>query len=357
MIKLSAANLIYRGLRNLDDIELVRSMAPSGDDVLCFSTDPLDLFQEINFLPEDTRLFKAVDGCKTYKELINDSGIDAFDAMRAFNALLGTRVVELNEDLFAQKPKVKNKNWVEEVGGSIEPEEKVKAEDVFAKKSGQDKESRANLVRNIEWLHGEYLQLGYYGILEVDRNATTSAIKKAYYNKARTYHPDKHFGLPDAMKQKLNTIFTYITQAYSTLTNPSRRDEYDKSGGTSHGDNTISDPVQRATSKFDEAMVLFNAKRYEQATKVFGEATYLDANNAKYHYYAALSLVSEGKPKDAERALQRAIRIEPFNADYLAESGHIYLSLGFDLRAKAVFEKAVKITPLHARAMQGISKL
>ena len=48
-LKLSAANLIYRGLRNLDDIALVRSMAPSGDDVLCFSTDPLDLFQEIQF--------------------------------------------------------------------------------------------------------------------------------------------------------------------------------------------------------------------------------------------------------------------------------------------------------------------
>ena len=55
--------------------------------------------------------------------------------------------------------------------------------------------------------------------------------------------------------------------------------------------------------------------------------------------------------------LQRAIRLEPFNADYMAEVGHIYLALGFIKRAQTSFEKAVKLSPLHKRAMQGIKKL
>ena len=75
------------------------------------------------------------------------------------------------------------------------------------------------------------------------------------------------------------------------------------------------------------------------------------------NYFGAMALSRDDRHKEAERTLQRAIRLEPFNADYLAEVGHIYLALGFVKRAQTSFEKAVKLSPMHKRAMEGIRNL
>lgn len=373
-LKLSAANLIYRGLRQMADIALVRSIAPSGNQVICFSSDPLDLFQDLKLSEDDRKLFSMVDGQKTYKELVQGSGLDAFDAMRAFNALLGTRVVEVQENIFASpagvradtgvgageaKPEPKNVNWVEEVGrpaGTEGPNATVQAEDVF--KAQEDKRpTMEQFISTVEQMHKELRTLGYYGVLEIAQDAAPTLIKRAYYNKAREFHPDKHYGLPDPMKDKLNAIFTYITNAYSTLTNSDSRAEYDRTGGKDPASEAMLDPLQRASRKFEEGMILYKKGRNEQAAQIFGEAAYLDSENPTYHYFGARALIASGKHREAERTLQRAIRIEPFNADYLAEAGHIYLALGFVKRARSSFEKAVKLTPMHERAMQGISEL
>ena len=109
-------------------------------------------------------------------------------------------------------------------------------------------------------------------------------------------------------------------------------------------------------SSFHEDMIV-KGPPLQELRKAFGEAGYLDSQNPKYHYFGAIALQRGDKYKEAERTLQRAIRLEPFNADYLAEAGHIYISLGFANRARTSFEKAMQIAPMHKRAMEGLSKL
>jgi Flp pilus assembly protein TadD len=55
--------------------------------------------------------------------------------------------------------------------------------------------------------------------------------------------------------------------------------------------------------------------------------------------------------------LNQALTLDPFNADYLSELGHAYLRLGFRLRAKSAFEKAIKSDPRNARAITGLHML
>ena len=61
----------------------------------------------------------------------------------------------------------------------------------------------------------------YYEILEVDKKASQKDIKSAYRRLVMLYHPDKN-KLP-----KAEEMFKKIAEAYSVLSDPSKRKQYD----------------------------------------------------------------------------------------------------------------------------------
>jgi DnaJ domain len=63
----------------------------------------------------------------------------------------------------------------------------------------------------------------YYRILEIDKSATLSQIKLAYRRLSKLYHPDLN---PHNIHSA--EMFKLITEAYSTLSDPTERSAYDK---------------------------------------------------------------------------------------------------------------------------------
>jgi len=66
----------------------------------------------------------------------------------------------------------------------------------------------------------------YYGILNVDKNATESVIKKEYYKLAQKWHPDKN---PNN-REEAEVKFKEISEAYGVLSDPDKREKYDQYG-------------------------------------------------------------------------------------------------------------------------------
>ena len=70
----------------------------------------------------------------------------------------------------------------------------------------------------------------YYEILEVSRNASADEIKTAYRKKAMEYHPDRNQGNKEAEEK-----FKKAAEAYDILSNPSKKERYDRYGDAGVG--------------------------------------------------------------------------------------------------------------------------
>ena len=67
--------------------------------------------------------------------------------------------------------------------------------------------------------------MDFYVILGVERTATASDVKRAYRRLARKHHPDINPG-----DQEAEAFFRRVSEAYETLIDPERRQDYDTHG-------------------------------------------------------------------------------------------------------------------------------
>ncbi|KAL7461695.1 hypothetical protein ACHAXS_002108 [Conticribra weissflogii] len=71
----------------------------------------------------------------------------------------------------------------------------------------------------------------YETVLHVPKGASPSQLRKAYYKKALQYHPDKiPTSAPVETKEEAKSKFQAVSVAYTILSDPEKRAEYDESG-------------------------------------------------------------------------------------------------------------------------------
>ncbi len=325
-LKMSMGNLIYEGVKRIDNWTRIKREMPSLDTVLILSDDPLSIFQDIELSSQDRKMLSIIDGTKTIKELINNAWISSFEAMKILYFLLSIKVLE--EKSIEEKPEVLKEISVEEI---LQP--------VF--------EDESTFINKVDNMYSRISFATPEEILEVESGTDIEIIKKNYYRLSKEFHPDRQYGSTDpSLKDKLEAIFNTINKAYETLI----KDSKNLRSSISYKEN--------ADKYFKQAVVDFKKSDYKTAAEYFRKAIFEDPSNAKYWSHLALALSYNPENfKDAEQALLKAIDLEPNNSDHYANLGLLHAKQGILQKARIAFEHALKINPDNLRAKKGLQNI
>jgi tetratricopeptide (TPR) repeat protein len=333
-LKMSMGNLIYAGINRITHWTRIRNEMPDTDSVLKISEDPLSLFQDIELSSQDKKMISLIDGKKTIKEIIDSAWTSSFEALKILYVLWSIGIIE------------------ESAKGETLKSEEDALLDIF--KPFSDEQEPVSPAE-IDSLFAKLGTLSLSELLEVDWKADTEAIRKSYYRLAKEYHPDRHFASGDpATKMKLTAIIEALSKAYQILRDNNLRSEYyralvaPKKAAKAEVRGAPEDLFKRGTAELKN-------RNFPAAVGHLETATSLKPDSAQYLNYLSLAYSKiPGRMKDAEDALQRAIKIEPFNPDLHANLGLLYFKSGFVKKAQSSLQKALKIDPKHEKAQKGL---
>jgi tetratricopeptide (TPR) repeat protein len=198
----------------------------------------------------------------------------------------------------------------------------------------------------------------YYQILGVSKNASEDEIKKAYFQLAQKFHPDRFDRtVPPQQKAQIEDIFDKITKAYRTLTSKPQRQEYDIRGASSPPD-TGKDIAKKADTKFRQAKTLYTMGRYEDAVILLEEAVRLNKNKGDYFLLLAMTEVKiPSFRKKAEEHFLKATELEPWNPEAYVGLGLLYKQEGMLTKATRLLQKALEVDSSHEVARRELEAL
>lgn len=218
----------------------------------------------------------------------------------------------------------------------------------------------------------------YYEVLGVTRSADAGAIKRTYHALARRFHPDRfHQEAGTELHARLQTTFARVAQAYETLKDDKTRASYNLrldaqrkmrragsftgAGGAKQSAHDrqasqanagrFASVMQEAEENFKRGEAALQAGNSALAIPLLGEAARLVPGEARYRAYYGRSLSGNRQTRhQAEAELKAAISLDEGNALYRVMLAELYKDLGMKRRAQGEAQRALSLDPHNADA-------
>ncbi len=245
----------------------------------------------------------------------------------------------------------------------------VKAERAPSDNVAEQESEACAAAQQLEEMERRFEVANHYEILSVATDAADGDIKNAYHLLAKRHHPDlfQSDRFSPTLRRAAERVFTYVTAAYRTLSDPVSRAVYDEQRRTT--DSQVEAALQaRAGVDLDKdktARALFRVGRdalrdkdYEKAAMTLSECVFLRPDVARYQLL--LGVVQSELPKfrkDAEQHLLKAIELDPMNIESRLALGALYLKVKLPRRAEAQYMQVLRWDARNTEAQRRLSEL
>ena len=261
----------------------------------------------------------------------------------------------------------------------------------------EDVELPLDLKKDILYLHAHLGTFDHWQVLGIPWNAPVQAVRAAYVDKVKVYHPDRHSGRKlGSYLRRIERIFRALTDARDVLCDATQRAEYVKRTAPPEerarmearriGDEDraqerrarlaranpmvarvarVQDLVQRGKQAMAEGR--FAAAANDFLTAVGLDPRHLEARSlaeeakrrsvaerARGLYERAVSAEAAGNPAAALAMLREALELDPERSRYATAAARLALATGAVDDARALAEQAVRAGPHDARAFEAL---
>lgn len=245
--------------------------------------------------------------------------------------------------------------------------EKYAPAEVIAQAQNQDDQA---YEAELEEVLQRYKNANHFEVLGLLSNADGDAVKKAYFDRAKRYHPDAlsghNFADRALAEKRVKAIFSRIGEAYQVLQIDSSRSEYRQrveAGLVEH-----KDPGGRrrrpgeAHLQSKKAQAMLQKKDYAQARRMFTIAAELDFEDPTYPSFAAWCDYFDPKQDPDKRRARAAQQLK----ELLRKSPHAQTAYFVGIIAKMedrpdeafkMFTLALEIDPMHGEAARELRVL
>jgi tetratricopeptide (TPR) repeat protein len=140
-------------------------------------------------------------------------------------------------------------------------------------------------------------------MLSIDKDASVEEVQAAYFQLAKAWHPDRIPAPLLDVKEQCATVFSHMSEAHQTLTDPKRRAQYMtllKEGGATPDDQAQIQLVLEAATNFQKAEICLRRSDLTQAEALCRKAN--EADPKQPEYLALLAWLESMKPENQSPA-------------------------------------------------------
>jgi tetratricopeptide (TPR) repeat protein len=181
-------------------------------------------------------------------------------------------------------------------------------------------------VASLQKLAEKLAKADHFEVLGVKRDAAGAQIKIAYFQLAKSYHPDAvPADAPPEVRKLAADVFAKVSEAWGVLGDDARRAKYLDDLKTGAGTEVDVMHIFKAEEAFNAGTLLVKARRYQEALAKLEEAIKLNPDEAEFHMWKAWCgfLLSPEKKKahaGAAAAIEAALKLNPH-----CVSGYLFL--------------------------------
>lgn len=183
------------------------------------------------------------------------------------------------------------------------------------------------------------LDAPYHEILGVSLEADAKAVKRAYFDLSKEFHPDRYFRKEiGAYEKRLHAIFKRILEAYELLSDPAVRAEVQRSMSAAARTQPTA-PAPTSPGQPPRELTRLERLRARMPYKLPPSVLVDRQARAREFWEAARRSVSQSKFIEAASAVRLAIAFDPFNDVYRAGFGEVQVR-AVEMKAEALVAEA-----------------
>jgi tetratricopeptide (TPR) repeat protein len=190
-----------------------------------------------------------------------------------------------------------------------------------------------------------------YSVLDLQPSAGKEQVKQAYFDAAKRFHPDRLTSLGlESLRGEVEKIFRRVSEAYGTLYDDARREEYRKTlgqGGKKDENEAHAKAMKmlEAEMAFKRGEILMRKADWPNAIRELEQSVTLNPEEGEHLAHLAWARVNAGQMTfaEAKARFNEATKLSPRNGKSFYFLGLAYKDEGDVDRALAAMRKALEL--------------